>query len=160
MNTPQNTEKNLFIGFKGKYNASGILAKAVSENCRLLTNSFDGLKKDIKDIEISADFCEQVIMFGIDKNLKNSVRIERAAEKETVLFSALNLENISESLNAVGITNYISDNPTRYLCNEAYWYALQKFNGKAVFIHIPSIKNINEIFIEKIKSALSRLSKM
>ena len=88
-----------------------------------------------------------IIMFGIDKNLKNSVRIEQAAEKETVEFSALDLEEISVCLNNNGITNHICNKPTHYLCNEAYWFILRKFNGKAVFIHIPSIKNIDDNFI-------------
>lgn len=65
----------------------------------------------------------------------------------------MNLESISVCLNSVGISNYISNSPTHYLCNEAYWYLLHKFKGKVVLIHIPSIKNINACFIEKMKQA-------
>lgn len=143
--------RKLYIGFKGKNNASCILAQSFSGNSYLLTNSFGGLKRDIDRLDGSYDY---VIMFGIDKNLKNTVRIEQTAERGTKEFSCLDLEELSERLNAVGIENSLSDTPTRYLCNEAYWHALKKFNGKAVFIHIPSIKNINESFIEKIKLAL------
>ncbi|MGN1135697.1 MAG: hypothetical protein ACI4SF_05700 [Oscillospiraceae bacterium] len=143
--------RKLYIGFKGKNNASCILAQSISENHYLLTNSFGGLKKDIELLDFSYDY---IIMFGIDKNLKNSVRIEQAAEKDTIEYSVLDLEKISECLNANGVKNYICDKPIHYLCNEAYWFVLRKFNGKAVFIHIPSIKNIDEIFIDKIKIAL------
>lgn len=142
----------LYIGFKGKNNASCILVQSLSKNIYLLTNSFGGLKKDIELLDPDYD-C--IIMFGIDKNLKDTIRIEKAAQddKGMKLFSALNLEDISERFNAVGITNALSDRPTHYLCNEAYWLILQKYNKKAVFIHIPSIRNIDKIFIEKIKQA-------
>lgn len=140
--------RKLHIGFKGKNNASCILVKSISADSYLLTNSFEGLKKDIELLSRSYD-C--VILFGIDKNLSDTVRIEKVAEKDTKEFSVLNLEDISAQLDAVGISNYLSDKPTHYLCNAAYWHLLHKFNGKAVLIHIPSIKNINENFIEGLK---------
>lgn len=37
------------------------------------------------------------------------------------------------------------------LCNAAYWYLLRKFDRKVVLIHIPSIKNLNEHFIDGMK---------
>ena len=143
--------RKLFIGFKGKNNTSCILAQSISENHYLLTNSFSGLKKDIELLDDSYDY---IIMFGIDKKLKNSVRIERVAEKDTIEVFMLDLEEIAKCLDSNGVTNYICNEPTHYLCNEAYWFVLQKFKGKAAFIHIPSIKNIDEIFLEKIKLAL------
>ena len=84
-------------------------------------------------------------MFGCDKNLKDSVRIERFAQKNgDIIASELDLVKISDKLGAAGIKNFISDIPGHYLCNEAYWSALKKFNNKAVFIHIPTLKNIDE----------------
>lgn len=143
--------RKLYIGFKGKNNASSIVAKSISEDSYLLTNSFEGLKRDI---ELLNGVYDGIMIFGIDKNLKDAVRIEKVAEKETKEFSVLDLENISAQLKKVGISNCLSDKPTRYLCNEAYWHLLRKFNGKAVLIHIPSIKNINENFVEKLKLSL------
>ena len=140
--------RELHIGFKGKNNASCILVKSISANSYLLTNSFDGLKRDIDSLSCSYD---SVMLWGIDKNLTDTVRIERVAEKNTKYCSVLNLEKISAQLEAVGISNYLSDKPTHYLCNAAYWYLLRKFNGKAVLIHIPSIKNLNGRFIDGIK---------
>lgn len=143
----------LYVGFKGKNNASCILTKYLSEKPYLLTNSFSGLKKDIEQLDDCYDY---VLMFGIDKKLKNAVRIERVAERDdNKLLSDLDLDNISKRLNEFGVENYISNTPTHYLCNEAYWFSLQKFNGKAVFIHIPSIRNTDEIFLNKLKLALS-----
>lgn len=85
----------LHIGFKGKNNASYILVKSISTDSYLLTNSFEGLKRDIENLDYSYD-C--VILFGIDKNLVNAVRIEKVAEKETKEYSLLNLEDLSAQL--------------------------------------------------------------
>ena len=148
-----NSLRILLTGFKGKNNSSSILVQSISENFRLLTNSFEGLKKDIEEIDEGFDF---LIMLGCDKNLKDSVRIERFAEKNgEKIASALDLKNISKNLAAAEINNFISDTPGHYLCNEAYWYALQKFNSRAVFIHIPTIKNIDDDFIDKMKKFMS-----
>ena len=150
----------LFVGFKGKRNSSGLLVTELSKSLSLsdalglsnfcqLTNSIDGVKRDIDSIEGSFVF---VIMFGCDKSLKSCVRIERFAERNGIkLETNLNLELLSRRLGEGGIGNVISETPTHYLCNEAYWYALQKFEGKAIFIHIPTLKNIDENLISKIK---------
>ena len=91
-------------------------------------------------------------MFGCDKSLKGGVRLERFAERNGIkLATSHDLVLLSEKLTDGGIANTISVTPTHYLYNEAYWYALKKFEGKAVFIHIPTIKNIDENFIKKMK---------
>lgn len=143
--------RKLYIGFKGKNNASCILVKSISADSYLLTNSFEGLKRDIDALSCAYD---SVILFGIDKNLTDTVRIEKAAEKDTKHYSVLNLEDMSAQLEAIGVSNYLSDKPTHYLCNAAYWYLLRKFNGKAVLIHIPSIKNFNIQLIDNLKLVL------
>ncbi|MCR4625186.1 MAG: hypothetical protein K5795_04335 [Lachnospiraceae bacterium] len=144
----------LFVGFKGKNNISGMLAEQLSSEHLLLTNSFGGLKKDVDSISKEYD---HVIMFGIDKTLVSKVRIENAAlvagEKRV---SGLNTERIAESLNAAGISTVISDDPTAYLCNEAYWHVLKKFSGRAVFIHIPTLKHVDESFFERMKLAFCK----
>ncbi len=149
--------KECIIAFKGKNNASYILANYLCENPHLLTNSFKGLRKDIEALDDNFDF---VLMFGIDKMLKNTIRIEAVAEIENCrLSSSVDLSDISTRLSNAGIDNYISTDPTHYLCNEAYWYALKKFNGNAVFIHIPSIKNICDEFLDKMKAAFAKTAK-
>lgn len=145
-------DENLYIGFKGNHNASCILVGYLSDAPYLLTNSFSGLRKDIEQLQGNFN-C--VMMFGIDKNLKDTVRIEVVAEREgSRLLSQLDLDELTKRLTAAGVANYVSHKPTHYLCNEAYWYALEKFGGRVIFIHIPSIKNMNETFLDKIKSAL------
>ena len=119
------------------------------KNFCLLTNSFEGVKRDIEAIEGTYDF---VIMFGCNKSLKDCVRLECFAEKDGVKCETrLDVKLLSETLAREGVENVISETPTQYLCNEAYWYALQKFEGKAVFIHIPTLKNIDENLISKMK---------
>ena len=145
-------KQRLYIGFKGKNNASSTLAGDLSEEPYLLTNSFSGVKRDIEYLQDSYDY---VLMFGVDKNLKNSVRIESVAEREGVCVSSdLDLVDISKQLSTAGVINYISNTPTHYLCNEAYWYTLQKYKGKVVFIHIPTKKNLSGDFFDKMRKAL------
>lgn len=128
----------------------------VLKNFCLLTNSFEGVKRDIEAIEGNYDF---VIMLGCDKSLKNCVRIECFAEKDGVKCETrLDVKLLSETLSCDGVENVISETPTQYLCNEAYWYALQKFERKAVFIHIPTLKNIDKSFLSKTKSVFEELS--
>ena len=142
----------LYIGFKGKNNASCTLVEQLSENRCLLTNSFDGVKRGI---ECLPDYYDSVLMFGIDKTLRNTVRIERVAKREGIcLSSELDLEYIANRLKTADVVNSISETPTQYLCNEAYWFSLQKYKGKAVLIHIPTAKNVSTNFFEKVKAAL------
>lgn len=144
--------KALFMGFKGKNNASSMIAQEISDSHLLLTNSFEGLKRDIEGA--TADFCPAVI-FGIDKNLKDLLRIERNAQKGgSRRDSSLDIESLSAKLNEAGLKSIISQEATHYLCNEAYWHALGKFNQKAVLIHIPPLKHIDKAFIDKLKTAL------
>ena len=68
----------LFVGIKGKNNTSGILVEQLSTEYLLLTNSFDGLKKDIDSI---SGECEQIVMFGVDKELTTGVRVEKLHQR-------------------------------------------------------------------------------
>lgn len=49
----------------------------------------------------------------------------------------------------------VSDKPTQYLCNAAYFHMLQKMDGKVVFIHIPSVKNVSEDMIAEIRECVN-----
>lgn len=146
--------KYLFTAFKGKNNSSYQLVSQISGEKLFLTNSFEGLKRDIENCSDAYDI---VIMFGLDKNLKNKVRIERVAEYENVTEATkIDIENIKKSLLENKVECVISDTPTRYLCNAAYFHMLKKTDGKAVFIHIPSLKNMSEDMIKNIGNCLER----
>ena len=70
--------KILYTGFKGQYNSSYRLVNGIAGEKLFLTNSFEGLKNDIENIYEEFD---AVYMFGLDKNLKNSVRIEKMCKQ-------------------------------------------------------------------------------
>ena len=117
-----------------------------------LTNSYNGLKKDIDNINGTYDL---VYMFGLDKRLKGNVRIDCVAQRgDACLYSDVDFNSIAMNLSQNGIITNIGNTPTQYLCNEAYWYMLRKFNCHVIFFHVPSIKYITENFIEKIRSVL------
>lgn len=120
--------KILYTGFKGKNNTSFKLVSAFEGEKVFLTNSFNGLKTDIDNINEKFDW---VYMFGLDKNLKESVRIEKCAEKERRrIYTTLDLESICKELSSENVNYFVSDEPTHYLCNEAYYYMLEKNEWK------------------------------
>ena len=142
----------LYTGFRGDRNASGLLAQQLAQDCCLLTNSFSGLKRDIDAIDRVFDYA---VMFGVDKELTDSIRIERSAEKDGVRYSSsLDLEGFAESFRTAGLAAVVSDTPTSWLCNEAYWHMLRKYDGRAVFIHIPTARNVDGMFVQRIRQAL------
>lgn len=150
-------KKKLFVGFKGKNNSSSMLVSSISSEHFLLTNSFEGVRKDID--ELFEDY-DEVYLFGADKNLSDSFRIERLAEKDGKrLKSKLDLEKVKEQFASFRIKAEILNTPTKYLCNDAYWYLLEKYKGNAVLIHIPTVKNFKEEWISDVKKAIKSASK-
>ena len=136
-------KSTLYLGFKGHNNSSKILVNSLSGQHSLLTNSYAGLKRDID--KLIAD-CDEVYLFGVDKSLSDSFRIEQYAEKDgKQLATILDINEIAKRLSASGIKNTISKKVTHYLCNEAYWHLLKKYKGRAVLIHIPTIKHFFDI---------------
>ena len=143
----------LFTGFKGKNNSSSLLAEKLSPEHLLLTNSYTGLKRDIDSIDKEYDL---VVMFGVDTTLTSTVRIENVASLDDKTVSpTLDLGEIANSLKTAGISAVISDTPTAYLCNAAYYHMLNRFSGKAIFIHVPPVKYVDMSFVQKMKAGLS-----
>ena len=96
-----------------------------------------------------------MVMFGVDKELTDTIRIERTAETDGVrYFSSLDLESLAASFRTAGLAAVVSDTPTSWLCNEAYWHMLRKYDGRAVFIHIPTARNVDGMFVQRIRQAL------
>ena len=139
--------KILYTAFKGTHNASFRLVSQLSGDKLFLTNSFQGLEKDISSIGMEYD---TVYMFGVDKNLRNSIRIETCAdyngESVNTSFDILALEKAIKN----SVVSYtVSNKPTAYLCNAAYYHMLKK-NRNTVFIHIPSMKGMNPSLMNKL----------
>lgn len=145
----------LYTGFKGKNNASYQLLSEISGQKLLLTNSFVGLEKDIISIKDNYDL---VIMLGLDTSLRETVRIEYVAEWDGMeRTTEVDCDAMCRCLAAKDISCFVSKIPTRYLCNAAYFHMLQKVSGKAVFIHIPSLKNMSEKMAKKIVKCLDEI---
>lgn len=147
----------LYTGFKGKNNSSYQLLDKISGQKLFLTNSFDGLKKDIMNV---AEEYDLVVMFGLDTRLKDAVRIEKVAEWENEkIITQLDCDEIHTNMVACGISCVVSNIPTRYLCNAAYFYMLKKCSRKVVFIHIPPLKNMSESMVCKILECLEKIER-
>ncbi len=150
-----NCLKVLYTGFKGKNNSSYQLLFKRPGHKLFLTNSFKGLEKDIMNV---TDQFDLVVMFGLDTSLKEFVRIESVAEVEdTKRITEVDCEGICRYLMASGVESVVSEVPTQYLCNAAYFNALQKFDGKVIFIHIPSLKNMSEDMMDRIVKCMEEM---
>lgn len=142
----------LFVAFKGTGNSSHRLVSGLNGEKLFLTNSFSGLKKDIDNVDGKYS---AIYMFGLDKTLKGNIRVERSAVCDSqVLSSVLDIEFIVQRLKEQGLDAEPGNSPKHTLCNEAYWYMLKKYNGRVVFFHIPSIRYINEEFINRFGTVL------
>ena len=142
----------LYVAFKGNGNSANKIVNGLVGDKLFLTNSYEGLKTDIEN---SRDTYDLVYMFGLDKKLKGTIRIDCIAQKgEMRLYSSVDFGLIAMKLNQVGIITNTSNTPTQSLCNEAYWYMLRKYNYHVIFFHVPSIKYITEDFIEKVRAAI------
>ena len=144
--------RTLYVAFKGKGNSSNKIVSNFIGNKLVLTDSYMGLKRDIDSIHDTYDL---VYMFGLDKKLRGDIRIDSVAAKDGVrLCSDIDLDAIMTKLSENGIAVSIGTTPTKYLCNEAYWYMLNKYDNRVVFFHVLSIKYITEEYIAKIKNAI------
>ena len=137
----------LFTAFKGRLNTSFQLVNQIKSNTLLLTNSFSGLENDIKAL---AETHDAVYMLGVDKALCREVRIERCAKwNGDTIHTEFYTQALSDQMTAYQIKHHISDTPTRYLCNAAYYHMLCK-NRNTVFIHIPSVKGMDKDFMAQL----------
>ena len=142
----------LYVGFKGKNNTSFQLVSALDREHLFLTNSFSGVERDIE--AMNADY-DAVIMFGLDKTLSNTIRIEnRAALHGDMLSTVLPTSQMVERFVKNGINCEISERPTHYLCNDAYYRMLRKTNGKAMFVHIPGSRYMTDELMAGIVKSL------
>ena len=143
----------LFTGFKGVHNTSFQLVGHLGDDRMFLTNSFQGLKKDIASIDTDYDI---VYMFGVDKTLRGSVRIEACARLNgEQIYTDFDISSLQNKLREHGINCVVSHAPTGYLCNFAYYYMLHR-NANTVFIHIPSIAGMEEDLMKALIGAFNR----
>ena len=135
--------KVLLTAFYGKYNASNMLVNMIDDNVDklILTNSFIKLEHELNNTLLEA--YDLILMFGINKFLKDEIRLEQTAKLDDVLDTCIDIKSISELCNKY-IKTSINNVPTRYLCNSAYYHSLKK-NRNTLFIHIPGFSKITNI---------------
>ena len=142
----------LYVGFKGKNNTSFQLVSALDGERLFLTNSFSGIERDIEAMNAEYD---AVIMFGLDKTLSNAVRIEnQAALHGDTLSTVLPTFQMVARFVKNGINCEISERPTHYLCNDAYYRMLQKTDRRAIFVHIPGSRYMTDELMASIIRSL------
>lgn len=142
---------NLYIGFKGKTNSSKILLDKIDineDNKLYLTNSFITSVKELKS-KLEKKKYNVIIGLGQLKLEKDVIRIEKFGCKEEVIETSYDYTKLKKVLKENG---YIVEesNKTNYLCNNIYYEGLKyikenDLNTKMIFIHVPKIKNINDI---------------
>ncbi len=71
----------LYVGFEVDGNYSKKIVCRLSDDELFLTNSYNGLKKDIDHINGTYDVVD---MFGLEKRLKGNVRIDCVAQRGEV----------------------------------------------------------------------------
>jgi len=143
--------KILYTAFNGKNNTSYQVASHFNGTVLFLTNSFQGVERDIATV---ANDYDVVYMFGVDKSLKNKIKIETCAEYNGErIFTTFNISKLEKRI-ADKLSYSISDCPTKYLCNAAFYHMLKK-KKNTIFIHIPSISGMNNCLKESIIELLN-----
>ena len=91
--------KVLLTAFYGKYNASNMLVNMIDANVDklILTNSFVKLEQELNNT--SLEEYDLILMFGINKFLKDETRLERTAKFDDMLNTCIDIKLISELCN-------------------------------------------------------------
>lgn len=146
--------KVLCLGFNGKNNASYVLVDKLTNkhyDKKYLTNSFDKSVEEFNKIEKEYD---RIIIFGVNKDLKNEIVIEKKAKVNKEIETQIDVEEIKERLENNKIRVRINDKATNYLCNNIYYNALLK-NKNAFLVHIPGLTKIEDMeFLVKLIDSL------
>lgn len=137
------------------------------------SNGFDTLilpNNKVKDSEklinaIANEKYDYIFSFGQRPNIKNKVHIETTARNgKTAIETNFDCKRLQSVFESNGLSSKISHNTGTSYCNCLYYNNLdfiQQYNlkTKMVFIHIPFLKNINnmDLFFAKIIETISKI---
>ena len=107
----------------------------------ILTNSFVKLEQELNNT--SLEEYDLILMFGINKFLKDEIRLEQTAKLDDTLNTYIDINSMSKLCNKY-IKTLINNIPTKYLCNSAYYHTLKR-NLNTLFIHIPGFSKITNM---------------
>ena len=143
--------KILYTAFNGKNNSSKILLDMIkSENKLYLKNSFTTSVKQLEN-EIKKNNYDLIISFGRASLDSDTIKIETTGRgKENIYKTEFDYSNIYEKLKS-DYDVLISDDAGNYFCNNIYYNGLKMINDNnlktnMIFIHIPDIDNITDIY--------------
>lgn len=69
---------------------------------------------------------------------------------EKILETSLDIASLQQTLLGHGVPCDLSEDPGRYLCNYAYYRALNLAGGEALFVHLPPLsKDFDETMLKK-----------
>ena len=132
------------MAFKGRNNASYQLVDLINPKERFfLTNSFSGIEKDLSTINLES--YDWILMFGVNKYLKDKLVIEVKARYNDILReTSIDYTKLYSLISEKKIDVEVNNNASMYLCNYAYYHVLLR-NQNTVFIHIPGLSKISDI---------------
>ena len=155
--------KMLMTVFKGS-SAEQLIKYSNDFDTLILPN--DKVKDSKKLIELIADGAyDYVLSFGQRPNIKNKAHIETTARNgESAIETNFDCEELQRSFESNGISAKISHNAGTSYCNCLYYNGLRyiqqnNLKTKMVFIHIPFLKNNDDVdwFFAKIIETISRI---
>lgn len=145
--------KVLISGFKGHTNSAKLIIDRIKSKNVLeklyLVNSFQTSEKQLKD-ELEKQSYDFVITFGQKPKVKSIYLEQKACINGHKLITNYEYNKLKKLLNDNGFTVEISNNAGNYLCNHIFYTGLKficenNMNTNMIFIHIPSVKNIENI---------------
>lgn len=144
--------KNILLtAFGIKVNSSKILLDKIKLNVDKVIFQNDFIKSEIALLnKLESNYYNYIISFG-QKPLTKSIYIEtKAIRKDKKLSTNFDYIKLSEFLSNKGYKFKISNNAGTSLCNNIYYEGLNYISSKdlkikMIFIHVPYLKNINDI---------------
>ena len=142
--------KILYTAFNGKNNSSKILLDNINcKNKLYLKNSFKTSVNELQK-ELEYNTYDLIISFGQDPLSSNTIKIETIGKNIDYYKTTYNFNDLKNKLENNGFNVIISNDAGNYLCDHIYYNGLKyisdnNLNCNMIFIHIPKIKNIDNI---------------
>ena len=140
----------LYTDFNGNTNSSKILLDNINNNDKLyLKNSFNTSTKELINM-INDSMYDLIISFGQAPLDNNTIKIETRGHNINYYQTDFDYSQLKEKLEYNNYKVIISNDAGNYLCNNLYYNGLKyikdnNLNCQMVFVHIPKLKNIDDI---------------
>ena len=155
----------LVCGFKGDNNTAKLILDKINTNNKLyLENDFDLSVKQLFDL-MNNNY-DYIIMLGQKPKVKSLYIETQGSINNDIVMTNYNVNGLEKCFSYLDYKVTISHNAGNYLCNNIYYHCLKYINRnllntKAVFLHVPTIKNIFDIdkFSKDLSDYIKLLSK-